>query len=85
MPNSTPFGLIRTTCPFAFRLPRIRLGSTPVTRLTASDEDEGWLNTVVSPEPIEKLFQSITARADDWFTSSCPGDTCTIEADPPTT
>lgn len=52
-----PLGLIRYTCPFALRLPRIWLPLPPSTRFTAIALAEGCTKLTVSPLPMLKLFQ----------------------------
>ncbi len=62
--NRMPLGLTSTTWPLALRCPEIVEGSTPVTRLTATEDGLGWWKFVVSPAPIENECQSSTARAE---------------------
>ena len=68
--NRTPFGLTRTTWPFAFRWPSIVEGLTPVTRLNAIELAPGWTNVVVSFGAIEKDCQLMVAFAEFCVTVS---------------
>src|SRR5271163_3573842 len=42
-------------------------GSDPITRFSVIDEVEGWTNFVISPAPILKLCQLMTAWLVDWL------------------
>src|ERR1017187_7820014 len=67
-PKNTPFGLIRITLPLAVRVPSICDGSGSLMRFRVTDDEEGWLNFVVSVGAMLKERQSITARCVDWST-----------------
>ena len=83
-PKKTPLGLTITTVPLAVRLPWIDEGFTSLTRLRVSDDEDGWLNVVVSFEAILNERQSMMALLVDWLTVSwlpeevifaCPAET----------
>src|ERR1039458_7831105 len=67
-PKNTPFGLIRITLPLAVSVPSICDGSGSLMRFSVTEEEEGWLNFVVSLGAMLKERQSITARCVDWLT-----------------
>src|ERR1035441_9893372 len=67
-PKNTPFGLIRITLPLAVSVPSICDGSGSLMRFRVTDEEDGWLNLVVSVGAMLKDRQSITARCVDWST-----------------
>jgi len=59
-PNTTPLGLMRNTRPLDESVPRIsETPPPPVTRFMTLEVTPGWLKRVVSPVPMEKLFQLI--------------------------
>src|SRR5258706_2033519 len=64
--NSTPFGLVRKTWPFAVRRPKISDGLLPRTRLSAIAEELGWLKLTQALEPMEKVSHCRIAFCVDW-------------------
>jgi hypothetical protein len=67
-PKMTPLGLMMTMLPLALRLPSIIEAPPLPTRLTVSEWLVGCTKFVVSPEPISKPRQSMTALSEDWLT-----------------
>src|SRR5262249_3870111 len=55
--NRIPFGLMRYTCPLAFRCPRIEVPLLPRMRFTAMALAEGCTKSTVSWDPMLKLCQ----------------------------
>ncbi len=73
LPNRMPFRLIRYTWPLAVRRPLMTLGSRVWMRLSATADDEGWLNCTPWPAPILKVCQSSVAlRSICWMSMSVP-------------
>ena len=66
-PKITPLALLMNTCPGALMRPMIWLGSPPTTRLSVTDDAEGWLKLTRASLPTLKLFQSIAARLLLWL------------------
>ena len=62
-PNTTPLGLISSTCPFASSRPRIIDTCAPVTRFSVAACADGCRKRTWSPAPIPKLRQSMIARS----------------------
>ena len=60
-PNKTPLGFRMMIFPLASKCPKIWLGLPLLIRFRTIDEDDGWINCVVSFEAMLKLCQSITA------------------------
>ena len=58
---STPFGLTKNTCPFAFSIPSIADWELPSTLLSVTLDTLGWLKLTTSFLATPKLFQFITA------------------------
>src|SRR5215813_3057424 len=63
-PMKRPLGFCSTMNPLALRLPRICEGFGSLMRFQTIDEDEGWAKIVLSPRPMLKLCQLITARSE---------------------
>src|SRR5260221_14534878 len=61
--NSTPLRLTRMRLPLACRCPAMTEGSGPFTRLSATEEEGGWKNTVYWLAPMLKLCQLMAARS----------------------
>src|SRR5690349_13901218 len=80
-----PFGLTRKIWPFADSEPKMLEASLPTTRLSAIEEAPGWRKTTELPAPIEKLCQSMMARALDWSITWRPADGWEIVAEPEVT
>ena len=57
----------RNTCPGALMRPMIWLGSPPTTRLSVTEDADGWLKLTRASLPTLKLFQSIAARLLLWL------------------
>jgi hypothetical protein len=86
LPISTPFGLIRKTRPLALSVPKICDGfGSPMTRLSTVEVEFGWMNRVVSPEPMLNDCQLMTAFWVLWVTVTVEVPVPSIEAEPPTT
>src|SRR5205809_1064600 len=68
LPNTTPLGFKRKTFPFACSAPWITDVSLPVTRFSAAEDADGWLNRTISPAVFEKLRQSMMTLSVNWFT-----------------
>jgi hypothetical protein len=66
----TPLGLTKNTWPVALMRPMIWLASPPTTRLSVTEEADGWTKLTLASEPTLKLFQSMAARLLLWFTVS---------------
>src|SRR5690349_153006 len=80
--NSTPFGLVRNTWPFAVRRPKISDGTPPTTRLSATEEAPGWLKFTCAPTPMENESQLMMARWLDWSICMTPAPGVEIVAVP---
>src|SRR6185369_1291539 len=80
-----PLGLTRNTWPLADRLPRMDEASPPVTRLSTTDELEGWANCTLAPAPMEKPCQLMMARSLVWVMRCWPGATVAMVAEPAAT
>jgi len=65
-PNKMPFGFTRNTWPLAVRLPRMRDGSAPTTRFSATDWLLGCTKRTASPAAMLKLCQLRVACWLDW-------------------
>ena len=68
LPKVTPFGLTRTTWPFARTAPSIAEAVLPVTRFKVTALEFGWLKLTEAPLPTLKESQFTTARCEVWFT-----------------
>ena len=60
-PTMMPAGLISHTRPFELSVPSSTEGSLPSTRFSTALLAEAWLNRVVSPAPMENVFQLMMA------------------------
>ncbi len=83
-PKMTPLALLMNTCPGALMRPMIWLGSPPTTRLSVTEDADGWLNWTRASLPTLKLFQSIAARLLLWLMLSVLPVALMLAA-PPTT
>ena len=63
-----PFGLVKTICPLAKRLPSTTVRLLPKTLLSAEEVESGWRKITDSLLPILKLFQLIIILFVVWVT-----------------
>ena len=71
-PTMMPAGFTSHTRPLELRVPSSTDGSLAMTRLRTLLAAEAWLKRVVSPAPMEKLFQLMMAPGELVTVSSLP-------------
>ncbi len=84
LPNTTPLAFTNITWPLASIRPRILLPLLLSTRLSAIDDELGWINSTRSLAATSKLRQSMAMRSlACWINVSTP--VCVIVPSPATT